>query len=509
MKREIMMSLAGCLFFCSSYAQEVYNLRFNPDHYSIQTFQVDKKEYKVRAYENIIYVTNPVDTAYQKINIYVPEAYYQDQAINGYTKETAPVFFPNAIGGYMPSAPMYLNNTGDRNIFGQRANRLMRPLPPMPGDMKQGSAIHTALSKGYIVASPGARGRSLKDSAGVNTGKAPAGLVDLKAAVRFLRSNAQLIPGDQEKIISNGTSAGGAMSTLLGATGNSTDYEPYLQELGAAEAKDHIYAVSAYCPITDLDHADAAYEWQFNGINTYQSRMMDMIEGVAPDKKTDNELSVVQIKTSFDLKYLFPVYLNSLQLKDQQGNPLELDTQGEGSFKEFVKSFVIASAQRALDQGKDLSAKPWFQVSNGKVIGLDFTEYVRNMKRMKTPPAFDSFDLSAPENHLFGSVTKDAQHFTQFSYDNSLQKGTIADAAIIRMMNPLYYIGEQGVDNSKYWHIRYGTIDNNTSLAIEVILATYLQNKGLAVDFQLAWDRPHMGDYDLDELFNWLDSICK
>ncbi|MGL5705927.1 MAG: hypothetical protein ACRDD6_11725 [Tannerellaceae bacterium] len=23
------------------------------------------------------------------------------------------------------------------------------------------------------------------------------------------------------------------------------------------------------------------------------------------------------------------------------------------------------------------------------------------------------------------------------------------------------------------------------------------------------WDRPHMGDYDLDELFNWLDSICK
>lgn len=59
---------------------------------------------------------------------------------------------------------------------------------------------------------------------------------------------------------------------------------------------------------------------------------------------------------------------------------------------------------------------------------------------------------------MFGSVTKDAQHFTQFSYDNSPQKGTIADTAIIRMMNPY---------------------------------------KGVAVDFQLAWDKPYMGDYDL------------
>lgn len=33
-------------------------------------------------------------------------------------------------------------------------------LPLMLGDMKEGSAIHTALSKGYIVASFGERGRN-------------------------------------------------------------------------------------------------------------------------------------------------------------------------------------------------------------------------------------------------------------------------------------------------------------------------------------------------------------
>ena len=60
------------------------------------------------------------------------------------------------------------------------------------------------------------------------------------------------------------------MSALLGATGNNKDYEPYLKEIGAAKAKDDVFAVSAYCPITNLDHADMAYEWQFYGINNYK-----------------------------------------------------------------------------------------------------------------------------------------------------------------------------------------------------------------------------------------------
>jgi len=72
--------------------------------------------------------------------------------------------------------------------------------------------------------------------------------VDLKAAVRYLRYNDKAMPGNAEKIISNGTSAGGAMSSLLGATGNNSDYEPYLQEIGAADARDDIFAASCYCP---------------------------------------------------------------------------------------------------------------------------------------------------------------------------------------------------------------------------------------------------------------------
>ena len=49
--------------------------------------------------------------------------------------------------------------------------------------------------------------------------------------------------GDANKIISIGTSAGGAMSALLGTTGNSEDYKVYLEEIGAVmDSTDDVYA---------------------------------------------------------------------------------------------------------------------------------------------------------------------------------------------------------------------------------------------------------------------------
>lgn len=61
------------------------------------------------------------------------------------------------------------------------------------------NAILTALSKGYVVAAPGARGRTSQGADGTYTGKAPALIVDMKAAVRYVRHNAGRLPGDTEK----------------------------------------------------------------------------------------------------------------------------------------------------------------------------------------------------------------------------------------------------------------------------------------------------------------------
>ena len=64
-----------------------------------------------------------------------------------------------------------------------------------------------------------------------------------------------------EKIITSGTSAGGALSALTGATGNCEDYEPFLKAICAADERDDIFAANCYCPIHNLDNADTAYEW--------------------------------------------------------------------------------------------------------------------------------------------------------------------------------------------------------------------------------------------------------
>ena len=53
-----------------------------------------------------------------------------------------------------------------------------------------------------------------------------------------------------------------------------------------------------------------------------------------------------QRKLSKELKAEFPDYVNSLHLKDDNGNELTLDKDGEGSFKDYVMSFVLASATK-------------------------------------------------------------------------------------------------------------------------------------------------------------------
>ena len=334
--------------------------------------------------------------------------------------------------------------------------------------------------------------------------------MDLKAAVRYLKANDKVMIGDANKIISNGTSAGGALSALLGATGNSRDYLPYLKQLGAAQAKDDIFAVSAYCPITNLEHADAAYEWQFNGINDYQKMSIAQLDYRVERKLVAGTLTAEQITLSNQLKPLFPQYINGLKLKDTQGKLLTLDAKGQGSFKQHIEHLLLQTAQQQLDAGKDLSSATWLSIQNGKAHAVDFTAYVKAAGRQKTPPAFDDVSLSAGENQLFGTSSIDKQHFTAFSQThNTAQGATLAAPHIVRLMNPMNFIGQHQTHTAQHWRIRHGTNDRDTSLAIPTVLALKLQNHGKKVDFALPWGQGHSGDYDLEELFTWAKNITQ
>lgn len=481
----MVLALAGC----SKQREVNEKMKFDTSSFKKESLTIDGQTITYRAYENIVYVANPVEPEYQAMNVYVPEAYFNGESIDGYTEENAPIFFPNGVGGYMPAKPGKI------------------------GEHHGGQAIDasfTAIQNGLVVVSPGARGRTLKDDNSNNTGKAPAAIVDLKAAVRYLHYNDKLMPGDAERIISNGTSAGGGLSVLLGATGNNKEYEPYLKEAGALDARDDIFAVSAYCPITNLDHADMAYEWQFNGVNDYKS--LKITQGTDFHIKREfvtGTMSDVEIRLSQKLAASFPAYINSLKLKGENGTLLTLDENGNGSFKDYYLSIVQASAQKALDSGVDLSSCGWLTVDGSTVTAVDFDKYVEHVGRMKTTPAFDGVNLSTGENDLFGTGEKDAQHFTRFSRHNSTANGTLADSAIIRLMNPMYYIGAKGTTLPQEWRIRHGEIDSDTSLAVSAIVAAKLKNEGYTVDYASPWATPHSGDYDLNELFGWIADITK
>lgn len=518
MKRAPILSaaLAAILVFASFAASAAegneYSLAFDPKAYTVKTASYGGQTFSYRAYEGIVDVRLPVDAKYETINFYARTEFFEGRSVGGYSAETAPIWLPNSVGGYMP---------GPASV------------PGLDFDGKTNSLV-VALAKGLVVAAPGARGRTLQDSSGSYYGKAPAVIVDLKAAVRYLRHNDAAMPGSAERIVSNGTSAGGAVSVLLGATGNSGDYEPYLKALGAAEERDDIWAVSAYCPITNLDNADSAYEWLLGGLSETKAASplpsgapgMPSAAGAAegpapaagqspanpwgaPAQGQAGPLSAAQKGLSARLAALFPAYLNGLRLTAPDGSPLSLDASGEGSFKAYLKRLAMDSAQAALKSGADMSRFPFVTVRGGAVSDLDWGGFIAFMGRKKAVPAFDAIDAASGENNLFGTESVDSQHFTAFGAANDTVKAGSAEPRTVRMMNPMPYIGQAGTTTSRYWRIRHGTVDSDTSLAIPAILAVYLADRGYSVDFALPWNVPHSGDYDLEENFAWIASIAR
>ena len=477
------------------------SLAFDVKNYESMSTTVDNKEIKYRAFEYIPYVANPIDIDQQYMNIYVPEEYFNNGTVNGYNTQTAPIFMPNAVGGYMPSQAM----------------------TPKVENGKPNSVLY-ALSRGYVVASPATRGRTNKASDGNFIGKAPAVIVDLQAATAYLHANDSTMPGNANRIITNGTSAGGAVSLLQGATGNNSDFQPYLQALGAATAATNVYAVSAYAPITNLDAADMAYEWSYKGITSFNKVTMGQGElpqanvggNTAPPQRTMQHVNLNADDVAYSnlLSEHFPEYVNNLQLHDSMGRVLKLDKNGNGTFKNYVKAFIIDAANKAQAKGTDLSKHTYLVRDNktGAIKDINWEAYNQFVSRSKAPGAFDSRSNDSGENNLFGTSATDNNHFTITAalHDTTPNQDVyVENAKIVTMMNPMNYLGSPAATNARYYRIRYGTTDSNTSVAIPLIVGTRAQNLGYNVDMATPFDVDHSGDYDLDELFNWMDNIVK
>ncbi|CAL9369457.1 hypothetical protein SUDANB105_00829 [Streptomyces sp. enrichment culture] len=456
-----------------------------------------------RFYKARNYVTNPSDSDHQSLVVSVPVK------IDGTTVDAsnAPIVLANAVGAYMPTSVADATGVGQAKL---EMTGMGGAMPPggTDGGMAGGTgAINgmvnlakLALVAGYVVVEPGTRGRSLTDSSGTYYGTAPAVIVDLKAAVRYIRANEGRIPGNVERIVSTGTSAGGASSALLGASGDSEIYEPYLREAGAADASDTIFATGAWCPITDLEHADGAYEWNW---------------GTLPTQTTGK---TVDQRVSKELQSQFAEYQAGLKLRGLKGSGFgKITARNYADY--LLEHYLQPSATKYLaalpaSERETYLAKNTFITWKNNRATFTWEGYLAHVaQRKKTQPAFDAFDLSAGENNEFGKGTTKARHFTAYSAKNDTTglSSKRVDSDIpekLKLMNPMFHILEERNPNrSKHWWIRLGASDTDTALTVAANLAMAVDNLGDDVDHAYYWDKGHATNEDPGDFIKWVAKV--
>ena len=77
----------------------------------------------------------------------------------------------------------------------------------------------------------------------------------------------------------------------------------------------------------------------------------------------------------------------------------------------------------------------------------------------------------------------------------------------MKMINPMpYLVSDTEGDSSPYWYFRHGMKDRDTSFAVPVALYYAVLNASDVsnVNFNLAWLKPHGGDYDVPEAYEWV-----
>ena len=463
-----------------------------------------------RAYEHIPYVTNPVDVEYQSLDVWVPET------VDGVEvdAQNAPILFVIGVGGYMSC-----NNYHKDMMPGMPGPEGPGGMPPMGGPGGEGPAMlpglggaegpgenkALAMAYGFVIVAPGCRGRDCQATDGTYFGKAPAALVDLKAAVRYLREMGDAIPGNKDRILSTGGSAGGALSCLLGASGNSPLYDEYLRAIGAANQRDDIFASCSFSPIIDLEHADGGYEWQYGNVpcSGTATGPVKIVPGLV-----DQTLSA-------ELRNSYIGYVNELALTGKDGfGPITGDNLSDYLMEAYLlpeASRYIAALSKA-ERADYLAKTPYITFSDGRAA-FTWEAFVEAEGRMKGLPAFDDFGKEMAEPDLFGTETVKTRHFTSFSkaHDPSETDDVIGDelAHIINLMNPYYFAKNNNPGCAPHWWMRYGALDRDTSIPVFTGLATILENKGKHVNARLVWEGGHCADDDPDGVMIWMKELSK
>lgn len=446
----------------------------------------------------IVYCEAPAVKNYEQLAIFVPGSYMEatpngdgtfsckqkDTHGKGYTAANAPVVMPVRTEGYAAAEPL--------------TKEAMDSNPEIAEEIEQFT------SQGFVYVQTGCRG--------IEEG-APFGVTDLKAAVRYIRYCDDVMPGDAEQIFVHGMSGGGALASVLGASGDSKLYDPYLQAIGAVQGvSDAVTGTMAWCPITDLDTANAEYEWMMGCTRQGRSEEWN--------------------KISDKLAYAYADYVNSAGFTDENGSALTLKTSPSGIYQAgSYYDYILSVAERSLNNflsdnrlsGGEAqkyidglnNGKQWVtydQKTNTASIA-SIEDFVKNRK--KASGLSVAFDWPGSGNMLFGKSEGRGAHFDKIlsgvltelksqyaaEYAADMNKKDSFGYAVeqrVNMYTPLYYLmkSRDGYGSSRvaqYWRIRTGIEQPTTSLTTEVNLALALKHcDGVdSVDFETVWEQGH------------------
>ena len=504
-------------------------------------------DHKVYYQLGLRYVATPQASDYETLGIYVPGAYFTGKdngngtytvtvnasgAVGSFTAATAPTVFPVNTPGYSAQKP--------------------------PTEYSY-DTIKAYMEAGFIYVLAGLRGKDSNSQ--TYSGNAPWGVADLKAAVRYRRYNSAAVPGDAAKVYVFGHSGGGAQSAVAGASGDSELFAPYLAVLGAATTdtsgkalSDAVAGAMCWCPITSLDSANAAYEW-------------NMGQFASSDTRAEGTWTRAY---SQDLAAAFPTYLNGLKLTDSQGKPLTLESSSQGTYLSgSYYNHLVSVIQKSLNDFLAATTFPYtpsftemagmeprggdsqgsaksttyktveeyiaFLNSSSQWVTYDASKktatitglqgFVTSQKNAsKDVGAFDGVGRAQTENLVIGSG-ENKQHFSSLSreviskgqsrysglsgwnkdygvaaYEKDLgTKDSVGTDMVTRvaMYDPLYYLtqdskGRGSSTIAPAWRIRTGIAQGDTASTVEVNLALALQQAGAGnVDFATIWGQGH------------------
>lgn len=395
-------------------------------------------EHNVYYKQGLCYCTNPVTRELQVLNIYIPGNYFigtkkldeltyfctlrRDGKVGSFNCLNAPTVFKVVNINYSHSG--------------------------VPGYSWED--ISEYIEKGFVYVAAGYRGLGYGE---IST-SSPNAVVDLKAAIRYIKYNDSVLPGAADNIYALGRYTGATLVSVLGATENCSLYESYLKEIGAPLNYDihetdgklvHINDELKGVMLTDLktgfDTADLAYEWLQGAFSTSENRVNGTFYS----------------ELSRDMSSSYAKYINELGLRSDDGSVLNLiqDEKGQyysgsyydavlsvyekslGEFLNTVKYPLIFdnSTGRIVSEKKSNrettyttyeSAKAYIDYLNNGDPWIDFNDKTGNLKFRSlkdfsqrflnadfVPGIYDDLNRFSPENAVFSKKGNEKVRFNR------------------------------------------------------------------------------------------------